>query len=109
MYFGASRLQYNLQCVGVFQKAHSKIFIQAEACNYSIAYFFLYFKSKEIPLKTRNLFHIPKVLFKGSSKIPISGVKKVNIMKSEAITAITATGSHIFLQGMGSFLKRMTS
>ena len=30
---------YNLQSVGVFQKARSKNNIQAEACNYIIAYF----------------------------------------------------------------------
>ena len=33
MYLQTSRLQYNLQKVGVFQKAHSKINIQAEACK----------------------------------------------------------------------------
>ena len=36
MYLQTSRLQYNLQCVGVFQKAHSDKNIQAEACGYII-------------------------------------------------------------------------
>ena len=36
MYLQTSRLQYNLQCVGVFQKAHSDKNIQAEACRYII-------------------------------------------------------------------------
>ena len=36
MYLQTSRLQYNLQCVGVFQKAHSDRNIQAEACRYII-------------------------------------------------------------------------
>ena len=33
MYLQTSRLQYNLQGVGVFQKAHSNKNIQAEACK----------------------------------------------------------------------------
>jgi len=33
MYLQTSRLQYNLQGVGVFQKAHSDKNIQAEACR----------------------------------------------------------------------------
>ena len=33
MYLQASRLRYNLQCVGVTQKTHSDKKIQAEACN----------------------------------------------------------------------------
>ena len=36
MYLQTSRLQYNLQKVGVFQKAHSDKNIQAEACRYII-------------------------------------------------------------------------
>ena len=36
MYLQTSRLQYNLQGVGVFQKAHSDKNIQAEACRYII-------------------------------------------------------------------------
>ena len=37
MYLQTSRLQYNLQKVGVFQTAHSDKNIQAEACRYIIA------------------------------------------------------------------------
>ncbi len=37
MYFGTSRLQYNLQKVGVFQTAHSDKNIQAEACEHIIS------------------------------------------------------------------------
>ena len=33
MYLQTSRLQYNLQKVGIFQKAHSDKNIQAEACK----------------------------------------------------------------------------
>ena len=36
MYLQTSRLQYNLQKVGVFQTAHSDKNIQAEACRYII-------------------------------------------------------------------------
>ena len=36
MYLQTSRLRYNLQGVGVFQKAHSDKNIQAEACRYII-------------------------------------------------------------------------
>ena len=36
MYLQTSRLQYNLQGVSVFQKAHSDKNIQAEACRYII-------------------------------------------------------------------------
>lgn len=37
MYLQTSRLQYNLQKVGVFQTAHSDKNIQAEACKIIIA------------------------------------------------------------------------
>ena len=46
MYFGTSRLQYNLQCVGVFQKARSDKNIQAEACRYIIPQKYEQFKQK---------------------------------------------------------------
>ena len=38
MYLQTSRLQYNLQKVGVFQTAHSNKNIQAEACRDSISH-----------------------------------------------------------------------
>ncbi len=37
MYLQTSRLQYNLQNVGVFQKAHSDKNIQAETCKYIVS------------------------------------------------------------------------
>ena len=37
MYLQTSRLQYNLQKVGVFQTAHSDKNIQAKACKYIIS------------------------------------------------------------------------
>ena len=48
MYFGTSRLQYNLQNVGVFQKAHSVKNIQAEACKYIISQKCEYFNDHRI-------------------------------------------------------------
>ena len=45
MYLQASRLRYNLQCVGVFQKAHSDKNIQAEACVIIIAQKYEYFNN----------------------------------------------------------------
>ena len=46
MYLQTSRLQYNLQCVGVFQKAHSDKNIQAEARRYIIPQKYEQFKQK---------------------------------------------------------------
>ena len=47
MYLQTPRLQYNLQGVGVFQKAHSDKNIQAEACKYIITQNCEYFKQKQ--------------------------------------------------------------
>ena len=48
MYLQTSRLQYNLQKVGVFQTAHSDKNIQAEACRYIIPQKCEQFKQKHI-------------------------------------------------------------
>ena len=48
MYLQTSRLQYNLQKVGVFQTAHSDKNIQAEACKKIISQKRLLFKNKLI-------------------------------------------------------------
>ena len=47
MYLQTSRLQYNLQCVGVFQKAHSDKNIQAKACEYIVSQKCEHFKRQE--------------------------------------------------------------
>ena len=46
MYLQTSRLQYNLQKVGVFQTAHSDKNIQAEACKDIISQKYESFKQK---------------------------------------------------------------
>ena len=53
MYLQTSRLQYNLQKVGVFQTAHSDINIQAEACRNIIP-------QKYEQFNTEALFEPPK-------------------------------------------------
>ncbi len=47
MYLQTSRLQYNLQKVGVFQTAHSDKNIQAVACKVIIAQKLLFFKLQD--------------------------------------------------------------